>query len=67
MHHVLHQHPVLDTSGLAIGGKELKALDVPPGPRFGETLEMLLQRVLDDPALNDRERLMQIVREEIGS
>ncbi|MGQ0560887.1 MAG: CCA tRNA nucleotidyltransferase [Gemmatimonadota bacterium] len=66
-HRVLLQHPVLDTAGLAIGGKELKALGLAPGPEFGALLNTLVQRVIDDPALNQPDRLMQIVKDEIGA
>lgn len=46
---------------LAIGGKDLLAAGLPPGPAMGALLEALLERVLDEPALNDRERLLAIV------
>jgi tRNA nucleotidyltransferase/poly(A) polymerase len=66
VHKVVLQHPVIDASGLAIGGRELKALGLKPGPQFGEILDALVQRVIEDPSLNDRERLMSIVKEEIA-
>lgn len=66
VHKVLLQHPVIDESGLAIGGKELKALGLKPGPHFGEILTALVQRVIEDPALNERETLMSIVKAEIA-
>ncbi len=51
---------------LAIGGKDvMKRLGVPPGPIIGDVLEKLLGRVLDDPALNERDRLLDAV-DEIG-
>jgi tRNA nucleotidyltransferase/poly(A) polymerase len=66
LHKVLLQHPVIDASGLAIGGRELKALGLKPGPQFREILDALVQRVIEDPSLNERERLMSIVKEEIA-
>lgn len=66
-HRILLQHPVLDASGLAIGGKELKALGLKPGPEFGSILDALLQRVIDDPSFNDRDRLMELIRKETTS
>lgn len=66
VHKVLLQHPVIDASGLAIGGKELKALGLKPGPQFGEILDALVERVIENPSLNERERLMSIVKEEIA-
>ncbi len=55
---------------LALDGSDLKAMGLRPGPRFGEILEHLMERVLEDPALNEPERLREIVRgylEEEGS
>lgn len=64
VHRILLEHPVIDTAGLAIGGKELKALGLAPGPQYGEILDDLVQRVIEDPSLNERERLTEIVRKE---
>ena len=43
-------------------GRDLQALGA-SGPRIGELLSALLDRVLDDPALNTREALLAIARE----
>jgi tRNA nucleotidyltransferase (CCA-adding enzyme) len=48
---------------LAIGGAELQALGV-TGPRIGEILAALLERVMDDPGLNRRDTLMALAREQ---
>lgn len=53
----LRTRPPLSIGDLAIGGAELRALGIPPGPRYGEILRELLERVTDDPSLNRRERL----------
>jgi hypothetical protein len=45
---------------LAIGGKELLELGWPKGPSLGLALAELLESVLDDPELNQRERLLAI-------
>ena len=42
---------------LAITGRELIAMGVPAGRQMGEILNSLLMLVLDNPQLNDRERL----------
>ena len=55
-------------SGAAFGVRDLKIsgndlirhLNVPPGPVIGSVLEKLLQRVLDDPGLNERQRLLSM-------
>jgi tRNA nucleotidyltransferase (CCA-adding enzyme) len=61
---VLRARPPLATGDLAIGGEELMELGLEPGPGFGEILESLLDRVTDDPALNNREALLRMVRDE---
>jgi hypothetical protein len=52
----------LTRADLAIHGADLQELGI-QGPRIGETLATLLDRVLDDPALNTRESLLAIARE----
>lgn len=64
-HRVMLEHPPLSTSELAISGRDLKTLGLQPGPQFGAILDALLVRVLDDPNLNERETLLNIVRAEI--
>jgi hypothetical protein len=52
-----------DLHGLAIDGHELmEAFDWEPGPIVGQTLQRLLDRVIGDPNLNTRERLLAIAR-----
>jgi len=49
---------------LAIDGKDvMRILGVAPGRIVGVVLERLLERVLDDPALNDADRLSALVPE----
>lgn len=66
MHRVLLERPVLDTAGLAIDGRDLQALGLAPGPRFGEILRMLVEAVIEDPELNTREALLERVRREVA-
>jgi tRNA nucleotidyltransferase (CCA-adding enzyme) len=47
---------------LAISGDDIRQLGA-DGPRVGEVLAALLERVLDDPSLNTRERLLSLARE----
>ena len=61
---ILRTHPPLEITDLAIGGRELMELGVKPGPRLGEILRELLERVLDDPELNTREALLALARDE---
>lgn len=53
----------ISVGDLAIDGSDLMEAGVPPGPRLGQLLKELLDRVLDDPALNQRDRLLGLVRE----
>ena len=52
----------LTRSDLAISGVDLQALGT-TGPEIGRTLAALLDRVLQEPALNTRERLLALARE----
>jgi tRNA nucleotidyltransferase/poly(A) polymerase len=62
---VARAQPPLAMGDLAIDGGDLKALGLAAGPQFGEILRALLDRVIDDPTLNDREILLGIVRTEL--
>lgn len=55
--------PPLDVSDLALDGRDLIALGLKPGPRFGEILEDLLAWVIEDPTRNERALLEKRVRE----
>ena len=58
---------VLDRGDLAIDGHDLMAeLGVPQGRRIGQILDDLLERVVDDPALNDRATLLLIAGSMLG-
>ncbi|WP_420128871.1 CCA tRNA nucleotidyltransferase [Longimicrobium sp.] len=56
----------LEIGDLAIGGAELRALGIPPGPLYGEILRDLLERVTENPALNDRETLMGMIAQRVS-
>ena len=51
----------IEAGDLAVDGDDLRAAGVPPGPLLGKILLCLLDRVLDDPRLNTRERLVALV------
>jgi tRNA nucleotidyltransferase (CCA-adding enzyme) len=57
----------LTIADLAIGGKELMDAGVPEGPRIGETLRHLLDRVLEDPALNTKDDLLRLAADGLSS
>lgn len=52
----------LERGRLAVNGADIQALGV-SGPRIGEILAALLERVLERPSLNTRERLLALARE----
>ncbi len=53
----------LSTRDLAVdGGDLMRTLGIPPSRRVGELLAGLLEAVLDDPAINERERLLTLAR-----
>ena len=50
---------------LAIDGNDLIALGVKPGPQLGRLLHELLDEVVDEPALNTRDRLLARAKEQL--
>ena len=46
-----------------INGKDLMALGVPAGKRIGELLQMLLDEVVEERLPNERDALLDAVRE----
>jgi tRNA nucleotidyltransferase (CCA-adding enzyme) len=72
---VLAQRPALSVRELAVTGDDAVAALVATGrlprgskggPEVGEVLRVLLERVVDDPALNERERLLVLLPEVIA-
>jgi tRNA nucleotidyltransferase (CCA-adding enzyme) len=60
----LQDATVLTVSGLAIDGNDLiRELGLEPGPEVGRLLDALLQAVIEDPGLNEREALLRIARQ----
>jgi len=59
----LEQGAPLSTRDLAVDGNDLMSeLGLRPGRQVGELLEQLLEAALDDPAVNDREQLLELAR-----
>lgn len=53
----------LDVTDLAVDGHDLmQNLDLKPGPRIGEVLDQLLEKVLEDPELNNKEKLLKLAK-----
>jgi tRNA nucleotidyltransferase (CCA-adding enzyme) len=58
---ILQKQEPLNLRELAINGDDLKALGIEPGKMMGRILRDLLEKVIDNPELNTRERLLDIV------
>lgn len=57
----------LKVSDLALKGDRLMAeLGVAPGPKVGVILRALLERVIEDPSLNDVEQLLALAAEQVA-
>ncbi len=60
---VIARQEALTVRDLAVDGRDvMRELRLPPGPRIGVVLDLLLEEVLEDPALNERERLLARLR-----
>jgi putative nucleotidyltransferase with HDIG domain len=56
--------PVLDRYALAIDGNDLIVeFGLTPGPQLGQILDVLVERVIEDPALNDAPALLLLARD----
>ncbi len=49
---------------LSVNGHDLIALGIMPGRALGHTLDKLLALVLEDPSLNTKSKLLQIIKEQ---
>jgi tRNA nucleotidyltransferase (CCA-adding enzyme) len=52
----------VDLRDLAVDGDDLRQAGIAPGPQLGKILSALLERVIDDPRMNTRERLLDEAR-----
>jgi poly(A) polymerase/tRNA nucleotidyltransferase (CCA-adding enzyme) len=58
---VLEQEEALSLKDLKVSGEDIKKnLTLPPGPAVGKILAFLFESVVEDPALNEREKLLAI-------
>lgn len=64
---VLAEAQALTVGDLAVRGPDvMRVLGEKPGPIVGEVLRALLERVIEDPSLNERERLLGMVPEVVA-
>jgi hypothetical protein len=60
----LETGPALDRFALAVDGDDLIAeLGLAPGPELGRVLAALVERVIDEPALNEAPTLLLLARD----
>ncbi len=59
----IEQGNALTTQDLAVGGDDVLEYVDSPGPIVGEILRGLLERVLEDPSLNTRDKLLPLIEE----
>jgi len=64
---ILDEENCLEVTDLAIDGRDvMELLNIAPGKKVGETLNHLLEKVLDDPSLNTKETLSKMAKEYEG-
>ncbi|MCL6610551.1 MAG: CCA tRNA nucleotidyltransferase [Peptococcaceae bacterium] len=59
---ILEKKEPLRLKDLAVNGHDLKALGIRPGREMGAILNGLLEAVLEDPGMNEKNRLLDLVR-----
>jgi tRNA nucleotidyltransferase (CCA-adding enzyme) len=57
----LEKEEPTSTKALAINGNDLIQMGMKPGPEIGRTLNRLLEEVMDNPELNNRDDLLRLV------
>lgn len=60
---VLNDNECFSKKDLAINGTDLMQMGYPEGKQIGEIINKLIDIVLDDPTLNTKEKLVEIVKE----
>lgn len=60
---IIGDEDALHVTDLAIGGSDLIALGLKPSPLFSQILNHLLELVLDNPSLNNRDDLLHLTEE----
>lgn len=59
---IMSRHEPLTVHDLDISGYDLLTLGYPPGKEIGEAMNYLLDQVVDNPALNKRDTLLNILK-----
>ena len=59
---ILEKNQCFSLKDLAISGKDLINLGIKPGKEIGEILNKLLEEVIENPEMNDRDKLIKRVQ-----
>jgi len=60
-------HQPLDVTDLKVNGHDLMdTFQLKPGPILGKILNYLFEKILDEPSLNQKEKLLEIAKEYLG-
>jgi len=60
---IVEEENALHVNDLKVDGHDvMSVLNLMPGPRVGQILNDLLEQVLDDPGLNERETLLKLIK-----
>lgn len=57
---IIRRGDCFEVKTLAVNGRDLIGAGIPQGPVLGAVLERLVERVIDDQALNTREKLLEL-------
>ena len=57
---ILQEEQCISLKELAVDGSDLIAAGMKPGKKIGETLDYLLEVVLEEPESNNRETLLKL-------
>ena len=64
---IVKQGDCVTIKDLAVSGRDLMDMGIPEGPGLREVLEKLLDAVIDEPSLNNRDSLIELVKKEYGN
>jgi len=59
---VMQKNNALSLKQLAVNGRDLMQNGIPSGKILGEILNQLMECVLEDPSMNDREKLLSVAK-----
>ena len=59
---VINRGDCLSISDMAVSGKDLIACGIERGETVGKGLQLLFEEVLNDPDMNNRDKLMDIIK-----